>query len=221
MPMRLLIYVAREYETQIKLQGMKIHSGNPHMFPAPEFYVVDATGRAGDEMKLSDMFVTGANGFLELCVKIIHKGETDIDAYLDFIEDVESKRAMNWDAKDAVRYALSQVDDYNKVSSRIKQEGLAFKEVVEMMEQYESGKAQYYKTAWEEAKEQWEEAKIGWEETKIGWEETKSKRLQEALDRARELVELVGEEDAIKRLSKTYEPSLVKELMKMLKDENA
>jgi len=110
MPVRLLLYIAGEYEKIIKKNGYEkaLYSRKLINLPAPEFYVIyTGSGVCGDYMHLSDAFPEEYrdNAFLQLNVKVITSEDQHniLGGYIAFIKKAEElKHTPGYTFKEAL-----------------------------------------------------------------------------------------------------------------------
>ena len=115
MPVRLLLYIAEEYEKIIKKKGYAkaLYSKKFIELPAPEFYVIyTGNGEYGSYMHLSDAFPEGYknNLFLQLNVKVIKNENQDniLGGYIAFIKKAEKlKHTPGYTFTDALNEAVA------------------------------------------------------------------------------------------------------------------
>lgn len=101
MPVRLLLYIAEEYEKIIKKNGdmQALYSRKHIKLPAPEFYVIyTGSSTCGDYMQLTDAFPDGYKDspFLQLGVKVITDEDQGniLGGYIAFVKKAEKLRHM-------------------------------------------------------------------------------------------------------------------------------
>lgn len=96
MPVRILLYIAEEYEKIIKKNGYTrtLYSEKLITLPAPEFYVIyTGSKECGDYMHLSDAFPEEYknNLFLQLNIKVIKSEDKHniLGGYISFVKKAE------------------------------------------------------------------------------------------------------------------------------------
>ena len=111
-PLRLLLYLALEYERVIREQNLDLFSGTLQRLPAPEFYVV-YTGKNRwevDQLRLSEAF-REANVWIDMRVKVIRYGqdypkESLLEQYMELIQTIWEYRKEEFPAREAIRLAI-------------------------------------------------------------------------------------------------------------------
>ena len=92
MPLRILIYLAHEYEQLIASENLPIYGTKIVEIPAPEFYVISTVKTDTDELRISSAFRTPSNQ-LELKIPIITEDQFreifSLQTYLNFVHSVE------------------------------------------------------------------------------------------------------------------------------------
>ena len=121
MPVRLLLYIAGEYEKIIKKNGdyKSLYSSKLITLPAPEFYVVYTGNKeCGDYMHLTDAFPGEYrdNSFLELDIKVIKDEDKNniLGGYIAFVKKAEKlKRTEGYTFTKALKEAVAWCREEN------------------------------------------------------------------------------------------------------------
>ncbi len=111
MPVRLLLYIAGEYEKLIKKNGdlKTLYSKKLIGLPAPEFYVIyTGSEKCGDYMHLSDAFPEEYKNslFLQLDIKVIKSEDKNniLGGYITFVKKAEElKHTPGYTFTDALK----------------------------------------------------------------------------------------------------------------------
>lgn len=153
--MRLLIYIAREYEQYVNSKNYKLHGAKQYKFPAPEFFVISINKNGPDEMRLSDCF-NGRSTALELVVPIIKESYgTSLASYLNFARDVKANYRKGMNLENIIRDCLERVDGDDRAAQLIRKEGVnmtsLFEKAFDYDEMVNDLKISYEQLAEEEA----------------------------------------------------------------------
>ncbi|MCI8781332.1 MAG: Rpn family recombination-promoting nuclease/putative transposase [Lachnospiraceae bacterium] len=158
MPLRMLFYVASEYEKLIGDDKKLIFRDKLIKIPRPEFYVVYTGSKPlGSELRLSDAFRGEGDTALDLQVDIITESETDdtLGGYLDTVRFVKNNRRDGHISPEALHGFIKNY----KGSALFKQflDGMDAEEVVKMIDieyDYEVEKEVLREEAREEGREE-------------------------------------------------------------------
>ncbi len=129
MPVRILLYIAEEYEKIIKRNGeyKSLYSSKLIMLPAPEFYVVYTGGKeCGDYMYLTDAFPEEYrnNSFLHLDIRVIKEEDKNniLGGYIAFIKKAEElKHTQGYTFTEALKEAVGWCREENILASFMKE----------------------------------------------------------------------------------------------------
>ncbi|MFG6395054.1 MAG: hypothetical protein K1W24_12875 [Lachnospiraceae bacterium] len=121
MPVRILLYIAEEYEKIIKRNGdyKSLYSSKLITLPAPEFYVVYTGNKeCGDYMHLTDTFPEEYrdNSFLELDIKVIKDEDKNniLGGYIAFVKKAEKlKHTRGYTFTEALKEAVEWCREEN------------------------------------------------------------------------------------------------------------
>ena len=121
MPVRILLYIAEEYEKIIKRNGeyKSLYSSKLIMLPAPEFYVVYTGNKeCGDYMHLTDAFSEEYrnSSFLNLDIKVIKDEDKNniLGGYIAFVKKAEKlKRTEGYTFTKALKEAVAWCREEN------------------------------------------------------------------------------------------------------------
>ena len=120
-PVRILLYIAGEYEKIIKRNGdyQSLYSSKLIMLPAPEFYVVYTGNKeCGDYMHLTDAFPEEYrnSSFLNLDIKVIKDEDKNniLGGYIAFVKKAEKlKRTQGYTFTEALKEAVAWCREEN------------------------------------------------------------------------------------------------------------
>lgn len=129
MPVRILLYIAEEYEKIIKKNGdyKSLYSSKLITLPAPEFYVVYTGNKeCGDYMHLTDAFPDEYrnNSFLELDIKVIKNEDKNniLGGYIAFVKKAEKlKRTQGYTFTKALKEAVEWCREENILAGFIEE----------------------------------------------------------------------------------------------------
>ena len=129
MPVRILLYIAEEYEKIIKKNGdyKSLYSSKLITLPAPEFYVVYTGNKeCGDYMHLTDAFPDEYrnNSFLELDIKVIKDEDKNniLGGYIAFVKKAEKlKRTQGYTFTKALKEAVEWCREENILAGFIEE----------------------------------------------------------------------------------------------------
>ncbi len=125
MPVRLLLYIAEEYEKIIKKNGdyKLLYSRKLITLPAPEFYVIyTGNSECGECMCLADAFPKEYrnNSFLHLDIKVIKEEDKNniLGGYIAFVKKAEKlKHKQGYTFTEALKEAVQWCREENILTS--------------------------------------------------------------------------------------------------------
>ena len=125
MPVRLLLYIAEEYEKIIKKNGdyKLLYSRKLITLPAPEFYVIyTGNSECGECMCLADAFPEEYrnNSFLHLDIKVIKEEDKNniLGGYIAFVKKAEKlKHKQGYTFTEALKEAVQWCREENILTS--------------------------------------------------------------------------------------------------------
>ena len=210
LPLRLLLYLALEYERIIREMGIDLFGKSLHRLPAPEFYVV-YTGREQwevKELKLSDAF-QGEAGWMELRVKIIRQGQMDskdslLEQYLELIQKIWEYREAGYSTREAIRQAIEDCINRGILKEFLQERKMEVSRVlwdqcvnVDLVERERKEKERERKEKEQERKEKERERKEK--------ERERREKEQERIDTVRMLKGMgFSDEEVVQKLCKNY-----------------
>ena len=107
LPVRVLLYLAKEYKTYIDEHKLRLYSTKAVSLPKAELYMIYSGNRADvpEVLRLSDL--CGGVGGVEVTVKILRGGDSSIvGQYVEFCRIADGQRALYGPTKEAIQETI-------------------------------------------------------------------------------------------------------------------